>query len=338
MTDVAVLGSTGYTALELLKILARHPGVRVTALTTRQTGRPHIASIHPSLTGLFDLCAEDLSPAEVAARAEVVFCCLPHGTSMAAVPELLDAGARVIDLSADYRLDDPAVYEKWYGLEHTDAARMTETVYGLPELPGLAEKIADAKLVANPGCYTSTSILGLAPLLEAGLIEPVGIVVDAKSGTSGAGRSPKLGTLYCEVNESFSAYAVGTHRHQPEIDEVLSKATGRDVSVLFTPHLVPMDRGILCTMYANPTGDVTVEGLIETAQTYYKGKHFVRVVEHLPATKHVAHTNYCDVTYRVAGGKVIALSATDNLLKGASGVAVQNLNLMLGADEAVGLL
>lgn len=335
MTDVAIFGSTGYTALELIRILLRHPGANITALTSRQEGAPHVSSVHPSLYGRLDLHCENLSPEEVAGRCELVFCALPHAASMAVVPTLLDAGVRVIDLSADYRLSDPAVYAEWYGVEHTDPERMAATVYGLPEL--FRDRIPDARLVANPGCYTSTSILALAPLLVEKWIDPANIVIDAKSGVSGAGRGLKLTTLYPECNESISAYAVGRHRHTPEIEEILTTVSGGRVEVIFTPHLVPMDRGILCTVYAQPTDDRTEEEYLDLYRRFYADKPFVRVVEHLPGTKDVSGTNYCDVTIRKSRGRLIVLAVTDNLIKGAAGVAVQNFNLMTGHDEMMAL-
>lgn len=337
MVQVAILGATGYTALELIKILLRHPQAKISALTTRQEGAPPISSIHPSLFGRLDMPCEDLAPAEVAQRAEVVFCCLPHVASMAAVPSLLAGGSKVIDLSADYRLKDPAVYEKWYGHAHTDAARLKEAIYGLPEL--WAERIPGRPLVANPGCYTSASILGLAPLLKAGLIEPTGIVIDAKSGVSGAGRAPKLNTLFSECNEAVSAYSVGNrHRHLPEIEQVLTDACGCAVEAIFTPHLVPMDRGIIATIYAKLRRPATDAELLEVVRQFYAGKPFMRVVEHLPSTKDSAHTNYCDITVRQARGQAIIVSCLDNLIKGAAGVAVQNFNLLYGWDETTGLV
>ncbi|QDT66244.1 N-acetyl-gamma-glutamyl-phosphate reductase [Calycomorphotria hydatis] len=333
---VAIYGATGYTALELLKILLRHPEVEVTALTTRQENAPHISEVHPILTGRLDVQCQDLKPAEISELADLVFTAVPHGAAMHAVPEMLLNGCKVVDLSADYRLNAPDIYEAWYGLVHTDPTRLGETVYGLPEL--FAEEIPGKQLIANPGCYTSTSILGLAPLLANGLIEPTGIIIDAKSGVSGAGRSPKMTTLFPECNESISAYSVGRHRHTPEIEQVLTRVAGEEVSVIFTPHLVPMDRGILATMYATPTREVTDDELLETVREYYKGKPFVRVVDRLPATKDVAHTNFCDITVRQMKGKILVLSCTDNLIKGASGVAVQNMNLLCGYDETMGLL
>ena len=336
MIKVGILGATGYTARELIRILLRHPQAEIAALSSRQEGSPHVASVHPSLFGRLDLRCENLSPAQMAERVDFAFCALPHGAAMAAVPELLAGECKVCDLSADYRLSDPAVYEKWYGLVHTDPTRLGETVYGLPEL--WAEKISDKELIANPGCYTSTSILGLAPLVCGGYIEPTGIVIDAKSGVSGAGRQPKPTTLFAECNESVTAYSVGRHRHTPEIEQVLSKVSNRQVEVVFTPHLIPMDRGILCTMYARPTKPVDEGQLLEAVRSYYRGKPFIRVVEHLPATKETAYTNYCDITVRLSRGQVIVLAALDNLIKGAAGVAVQNFNLMCGFEETTALL
>lgn len=336
MINVAILGATGYTALELIRILLRHPQAKIVALTSRQDDAPPVHSVHPSLYGRLDLACENLAPAEVAERADFVFCALPHIASMQAVPDLLAGGCRVVDLSADYRLSDPGVYEQWYGQVHTDPTRLGSTIYGLPELG--TDGYAEAELIANPGCYTSTAILGLAPLLAGGLIEPVGVVIDAKSGASGAGRKPGLTTHFPECNESLSAYNVGRHRHTPEIDQVLSSVCGKTVEVVFTPHLLPIDRGILCTMYARPASDATEDDLLDAMRTFYRDKPFVRVVDHLPAVKDVAHTNYCDMTVRLTRGTVIVLSTTDNLIKGAAGVAVQNFNLMHGFDETTGLI
>ncbi|MCL4109677.1 UNVERIFIED_CONTAM: hypothetical protein GTU68_055038 [Idotea baltica] len=336
MTRIAILGTTGYTALELLKILHRHPEVSVTALTTRQQDRPHISQIHPSLTGMFDLVCENLSAEEIAERADLVFCALPHTASMEVVPRLLDAGCRVVDLSADYRLNDPGVYEQWYGDVHTDPTRLSTTVYGLPEL--FEDDIKGADLIANPGCYTSASILALAPLLQSGQIDTADLIIDAKSGVSGAGRKPKLGTLFAECNESVTAYGIGDHRHTPEIDQVLSVFTGKQVEVAFNPHLMPMDRGILCSIYAKATDGTAPKDLLATYRDFYASQPFVRIVDAIPATKNVAHTNFCDISVRVNRSRIVVFSAIDNLIKGASGVAVQNMNLMLGFDQRLGLL
>ncbi len=259
---------------------------------------------------------------------------------MAVVPDLRRLGVRVIDLSADYRLADPQVYADWYGHAHTDAEGLRSAVYGLPEL--YREAIPPAGLIANPGCYTSASILGLAPLIAEDLVERHGIIIDAKSGVSGAGRSPKLTYHFPECNESLAAYGVGRHRHTPEIDQVLtdvgaSGGRGEPVEVIFTPHLVPMDRGIFATIYAQPKRTAVEHDLLELYRSFYARSPFVRVVGHLPATKDSAYTNFCDITVRVVRGRILVLSCLDNLIKGAAGVAVQNLNLMLGCAEETAL-
>ena len=333
---VGILGATGYTALELIKILLRHPGAKITVLTSRQEGRPHISAIHPSLTGRLDLCLEDFGAAAVADRCDCVFSCLPHAASAESAKALLAAGVRVIDFSADYRLNDAATYKKWYEHDHPDAERLGKTPYGLPEL--FREQIPPAKLIANPGCYPTSAILPLAPLLKAGLVEPTDIIVDSKSGVSGAGRTPKLNTLFPECNESISAYGVGKHRHQPEIEQILGRATGKNVEIVFAPHLVPMDRGILTVCYARPTRSVKEDEVLAVLREFYAGQPFVRVVKHLPATKDTSHTNFIDITARVVRSRVLLISAEDNLIKGASGAAVQNFNLMFGFPETTALL
>ena len=335
MTRIAILGATGYTALELVKILLRHPEAEIVAVTSRQEGNPPIAMIHPSLNGRLDLRLEDLSPAEVAARAECVFSCLPHGASAAVIPALLDGGCRVVDFSADYRLSDPEVYNQWYGQKHPDPQRLGKVVYGLPEL--FRQQIVGARLVANPGCYPTSAILALAPLLEKGLVSTEDIIIDSKSGVSGAGRTPKLTTHYPECNESISVYNVGRHRHTPEIEQILSTAAGSPVGVVFTPQLVPMDRGILTTAYSRPVGELTEEAAMQALREFYDDEPFVRVVDHLPGTKDCAHTNFCDVTVRIVRARVLTISCIDNLIKGASGAAVQNFNLMYGYPETTAL-
>jgi N-acetyl-gamma-glutamyl-phosphate reductase len=336
MVRVAILGASGYSALELVKLLLRHPQVQITALTTRSTDAKHVSEVHPSLAGRLDLRLENLSPSQVGERADCVFCCLPHGASAAAVAELLPRGKKVIDLSADYRLNDAAEYEQWYGVRHPDAARMPTTVYGLPEI--YRERIQRAELVANPGCYPTSAILALAPLLRAGAILPKGIIIDSKSGVSGGGREPKPAFHYPECNESVSAYGVGTHRHMPEIDQVLTDVADAEVKVVFTPHLIPMDRGILSTCYAESTGEFGGESLLDVFRAFYKDEPFVRASHALPATKHVSGTNFCDITVRSVRGRVVVISAIDNLVKGASGAAVQNFNLMYGFTETTALL
>lgn len=335
MTRIAILGATGYTALELMKILVRHPEAELVVVTSRQEGNPHVAMIHPSLAGRVDLEMQNLSPAEIVARAECVFSCLPHGVSASMVPSLLDGGCRVVDFSADYRLGNGDVFQQWYGQKHPDAGRLGHVPYGLPEL--FRDQIREAKLVANPGCYPTSAIVALAPLLKAKLIEPKGIIVDSKSGVSGAGRTPKLLTHYPECNESVAAYNVGRHRHTPEIERILGIAGETDVEVIFTPHLIPMDRGILSTTYSQPIGQVTEESLLQVVRDFYADEPFIRVVEHLPGTKDTAGSNFCDVTVRLVRGRVLTISCIDNLIKGASGAAVQNFNLMYGYPETTAL-
>jgi N-acetyl-gamma-glutamyl-phosphate reductase len=339
VTNVAIVGASGYAARELVQILLRHPGARVTIATSRQDEAPRLDALHPSLTGMIDLACEVFDAGRVAEAARVAFLALPHTASLAVTPALRSRGMRVIDLSADYRLKDPRVYADWYGHDHTDLEGLHAAVYGLPEL--YREAIPAAGLIANPGCYTSTSILALAPLVAENRIERSGIVIDAKSGVSGAGRSPKLNTHFPECNESLSAYSVGRHRHTPEIDQVLSdvgRPHGGPVEVIFTPHLVPMDRGIFATIYATPLGSAVEHDLLELYRSFYSQCPFIRVVGHLPATKDSAFSNFCDITVRVVRGRIVVLACLDNLIKGAAGVAVQNFNLMLGHPETMGIL
>jgi N-acetyl-gamma-glutamyl-phosphate reductase len=337
MIKVAILGGSGYTALELIKILLRHPAVEIAAVTSRQSDTPRLAELHPSLTGRIDLRCEPFDADRLTARGvQCVFSCLPHGASMSTLPALLQRGLRVIDLSADYRLHDPNVYAQWYGESHTDLAHLAQAVYGLPEVYG--QHIATAQLVANPGCYPQTGILGLAPLVAGHYIEPRRIVIDSKSGVSGAGRTPKLATHFPECNESVSAYQVGKHRHTPEIEQVLTDVAGEAIEVLFTPHLIPMDRGIFSTIYAVPRRPLAERELLEMYRSYYARAPFVRVVEHLPATKDCAGSNFFDVTVRVVREAIVVLACEDNLVRGASGVAVQNFNRMYGHDERTALL
>ena len=339
-TGVAIVGASGYAARELIRILLNHPRVRIAAATSRQDESPRLDALHPSLARRIDLSCEPFDAARIAARASFAFLALPHTASMAVVPDLRRLGVRVIDLSADYRLANAQVYADWYGHAHTDAEGLRSAVYGLPEL--FREKIPPAGLIANPGCYTSASILALAPLIAEDLVERHGIIIDAKSGVSGAGRSPKLTYHFPECNESLAAYGVGQHRHTPEIDQVLTEVgaaggQGEPVEAIFTPHLVPMDRGIFATIYAQPKRTAVEHDLIELYRSFYARSPFVRVVGHLPATKDSSHTNFCDITVRVVRGRILVLSCLDNLIKGAAGVAVQNLNLVLGCPEDTAL-
>ncbi len=282
MIKAAIVGCSGYTAIEAIKLLLRHPKVEIAAATSRQADGTTIDAMHSQLTDRLNIVVEDLSPEQIAERCDVAFCCLPHGASAPIVSKLLERDCRVIDLSADYRLSTPQLFKKWYGEEHSDPGRLGATPYGLPEL--FADQIRTAKLIANPGCYPTSAILPLTPLIQHGLIESTGIVVDSKSGASGAGRTPKTNTLYCEINESFSAYAVGSHRHQPEIIDIVGRFAGTEPQLIFTPHLVPMDRGILSTIYTRPRSGATANQIRECLSQFYEPHPFVRIVSHLPVT------------------------------------------------------
>ena len=336
MIKVAVLGATGYTALEAIKILLRHPQAEIVAVTSRQEGNTPVSSVHPSLVGRLDLPLEDLTPEQVGGRAECVFSCLPHCASAEIIPKVLAAGATVVDFSADYRLDDAATYLEWYGHQHPDTGRLGQTVYGLPEL--FRDRIKGQSLVANPGCYATSAILPLAPLLKSGLFETDDIIIDSKSGVSGAGRSPKLMTHFPECNESMSAYNVGRHRHTPEIEQIINRHAGTMPNVIFTPQLAPMDRGIFSTIYIRPQRPTTEADVMTLLRDAYAGERFVRIVDHLPGTKDTVGTNFVDITARVVRGRVLLISCLDNLVKGAAGAAVQNFNCLFSLPETTGLL
>lgn len=333
----AIVGPTGYTALELIKLLARHPSAEVTYLASHREQLPHIAEEFPELLGVCDLACRPIDAAAIAAEADVAFCCLPHVSAMTYVPALLEAGLKVIDLSADYRLSDAAIYRQVYEHEHSDTANLARAVYGLPEFN--ADLIAAAALVANPGCYPTAAALAIGPLLARSLIRPTGIIINAASGVTGAGRSPKPHLHFPEVNEGYFPYNVGVHRHEPEIEQTLSGLAGRPVDVLFAPHLLPINQGILETIYCDPAdGEVTEADVYAAFAEAYADEPFIRVRTGLPNIAHVCGTNFCDVAARVVGGKVVLFSAEDNMIKGASGQAVQNMNLMFAVDETAGLL
>jgi N-acetyl-gamma-glutamyl-phosphate reductase len=338
MFKVGIYGASGYTGQELLRLLLRHPQAEVVALTSRRYAGVPVADIYPVFVGLTDLAFVDASPEDVAGAADIVFLALPHGVSMAVAPIFLKAGKKVIDLSADFRLHDVATYEKWYS-RHTAPNIIKESVYGMPELYG--DEIAKARLVANPGCYPTSVILGLAPLLKANWIDDSSIIADSKSGVSGAGREPQVATLFCEVDEGFKAYKVGQHRHTPEMEQEISILAGCDVRISFTPHLLPITRGILSTIYATLQKDVTTAELIDLYRAFYKGKKFVRVYKAgtFPNISSVRGSNYCDIglTVDARTKRVIIICAIDNLVKGAAGQAIQNMNLMCGLSEDTGL-
>ncbi len=333
-----VVGATGYAGAELVSILAGHPHVELTVLTSRQyAGRP-IADVYPALSGVVDMVCQPYEVDLLAELAEVVFLSLPHQLSMSFVPELLDRGLRVIDLSADFRFSDPELYESVYQA-HTAPDLLQETVYGLSEV--FAESIRNARLVGNPGCYPTSVLLPLVPLLGANLVTTGSIIADAKSGVSGAGRSLSLPTHYCEVVESFRPYSVAVHRHAPEMAMVASGIAGRPVHITFVPHLVPMSRGMQTTLYVMLEAGVDRSDIEACLKAAYDDAPFVRLTpEHRPPdAKHVRHTNFCDIGFVIepATNRLILMSAIDNLVKGAAGQAVQNMNLMTGLPETAGL-
>lgn len=335
---VSVIGATGYAGAELLRILAGHPQVETAHITSESHTGKRIAEMYPHLEQSCGLALESMEEIKaIAADSDVVFIGLPHGHAMAVGKALAKTKAKLIDLGADYRFADTSVYEAWYKTEHThkDAAR----VYGLAEL--YREQIRTARIIGNAGCYTTASILALAPLVKAGLVELGGIVVDAKSGISGAGRSAKMENLFAEMYDNLKAYGVAGHRHTPEIEQALSELAGEAVALTFTPHLIPMSRGILSTCYANLKPGVTAEQVDEAFADLYGGEYFIRLRGRgaCPATKHTRGTNFCDLGWHIDArtGKVIVLSAIDNLVKGAAGQAVQNMNIACGLDETVGL-
>jgi len=338
MLKVGIYGGSGYTGLELMRILLRHPDVEVVALTSRKFKGIAVSDIFPVFEGLTGLKYMDASPQDVAKLCDVVFLALPHGEAMAAAPLFLEAGKKIIDLSADFRLRDLSVFKAWYH-KHSAPGLLPEAVFGLPEL--YRKEIRTARLVANPGCYPTSAILGLAPVLREKVIDPDSVIVDSKSGVSGAGREPQLGSLFCEVEEGFKAYKVGEHRHAPEIEQELSRLAGREVKISFTPHLLPINRGILSTIYSTLLKGVTAAALLDLYRDFYRGEKFVRVYREgaFPNVSYVRGSNYCDIGLSVdrRTNRVIVITAIDNLVKGASGQAVQNMNIMCGLDEARGL-
>lgn len=337
-TKVGIIGATGYTGMELLRLLLHHPEVEVTALTSQKFAGVPIDQVFPSLAKRLPLKCEELAVEQISKKTDFVFTAVPHKTAMETVPLFYRSGKRVVDLSADFRLKDPEVYERWYQ-KHTAPDLLGESVYGLPELH--REKIRSAKIVGNPGCYPTGALIGLIPLIKRGLISPEGIVIDSKSGASGAGRDVVLESLFCEVNEGVKAYKIFAHRHTPEIEQELSLLAQKKIAVTFVPHLIPMDRGILTTLYVHLTKRMKAEELLNAFQEYYEGEPFVRLYPKgkLPNTKDVRGSNLCDIGVAVseADGRAVVVTAIDNLVKGASGEAIQNMNIMLGYPEAMGL-
>lgn len=339
MLKVAIVGASGYTGVELIRLLSNHPEVEITAVTSEQSAGKDISSVFPSLTKIFDKTLEPLDADLIAKKADLIFTALPHQKAMDVVPHFLKAGKKVIDLSADFRIKDHATYGAWYE-EHKAPELLKEAVYGLPELH--REEIKKARLIANPGCYPTSAILALAPLLKNGLVAPETIVIDSKSGVSGAGRSATQDTHFPEANEGFKAYKVAEHRHTPEIEQELSLLANSPVTVSFTPHLLPVNRGILSTTYASVKKDMDEDFIIGLYNKFYGKERFVRVYQKgsFPNISNVRGSNFCDIGIRLdkRTGRVVIISAIDNLVKGASGQAVQNMNIMYGFPEDTALM
>jgi N-acetyl-gamma-glutamyl-phosphate reductase len=338
MTRVGILGATGYAGAELVRILAGHPQVELTILTSRQFSGVRFDEVYPAMSGRVNLVCEELAVEKVCDRADIVFTALPHQLPMTLVPEFVKRRARVVDLSADFRFNDAGLYESAYQ-PHTAPDLLDKAVYGLSEI--YFEDIRSAVLIGNPGCYPTSALLPLIPLVKEGFLDLNTLIADSKSGVSGAGRALALTSHFCEVNESFKAYKVGVHRHNPEMDAILSREANQPVNLTFVPHLIPMSRGMLTTIYATPVTALKAEDILQCFVAAYSGHPFIRILagERVPDTIHVKGTNFCDIGFKLDGhtNRLILISAIDNLVKGAAGQAVQNMNIMLGLDETTGL-
>ncbi|MFA5411431.1 MAG: N-acetyl-gamma-glutamyl-phosphate reductase [Candidatus Omnitrophota bacterium] len=340
MINVGIVGATGYAGEELISLLLKHPGVRITDISAKIARPQKISEIFPRFKGRIELVCKEPQIKEIIAKCDLVFLALPHTVSMEIAPKLLNAGKRIIDLSADYRLRDVKVYERYYKVKQKDKLHLAQAVYGLPEI--YRAKIKNAGLIANPGCYPTVSILALAPLAAFNLAEPGSITIDAKSGVTGAGRKLAEGFLFSEVNEDFKAYKVNTHQHAPEINQELSKLAGKKIKAVFVPHLLPLSRGILATIYARKDRKTKgkSQNLIDLYKKFYKKEPFIRIREEgdFPRLKDVVNTNFCDIAIKEDEDMIIVVAAIDNLLKGASGQAVENMNIMYNFPEQTGLL
>lgn len=336
---IAIIGSTGYGGVELIRLLASHPLAEVTSVISSSSAGTPITEGYPHLTGIREELLDDVEPQAIRSKADVVFLATPAAVASRLAPDLLAVGLKVIDLSGDYRLQDRALYEKWYKKPAADEEYLKQAVYGLAEVYG--DRVQGANLISNPGCYVTAALLGLVPAVQAGFIDPDSIIIDAKSGVSGAGRGASLGTHYSELNESLKAYKLNQHQHTPEIEMVLSDVAGRSVVITFSTHLVPMTRGIMTTMYATVKDGRSADDFMDLYRSYYENRPFVRIRPEgqLPATKEVWGSNYCDIGFAFDSrtGRVTIVSVIDNLVKGAAGQAIQNMNLMMGWDETLGL-
>jgi len=335
---VGIVGASGYTGTELLRLIAGHPQLELVVATGSSKAGTPIADLYPSLAAAYGDRAYDPYSVDAVDGLDLVFCGLPHGISQTVIPEIHGRVGHIVDLGSDFRLHDKELYPQWYGAEHQHPALLDEFVYGLPEL--FRDKIAGAELIAATGCNAATAVFALTPLLDAGLIEGDGLIVDLVTGVSGAGRPPKENTTFCSVDEDVSAYALLTHRHTPEIEQAVTERTGVPATVLFTPHLAPLNRGIIATCYGQPAADgLTTDDALEAMRAFYADEPFMVVSERSPSTKATLGSNAVHLTARVdpRTGTVMAIAALDNLMKGASGMAVQNANLALGIPETTGL-
>lgn len=336
---VSVVGASGYTGFELVKILLRHPHVIIAhlAVLEEEVGIP-FSEIFPALRGRCDLKCSPTDASAIIRDSDAIFFSLPHTISMDVIPEFLSPGKQIIDLSADYRLDSPALYKKTYGVDHLDVEHLTHFVYGLPEFNRTRIKTVNA--VANPGCFPTGIELALAPVLKSGWIKTDSIIVDSKTGISGGGKNPQRAYHFPECNENVAAYKVASHQHEPEIEQELTKIAGSPVDIVFVPHLVPLTRGIYNTIYTELTQAVSIQEIYELYKQFYRAETFMRIMDinRIPEIKYVTNTNFCDIGMKICGQRLILMSTIDNLIKGASGQAVQNMNIMLGIDETAGLL
>lgn len=335
MIRVAIIGASGYTGVEAIEIILRHEQAELTYLTALPQECGNVADTFGRLKGRCEMQIEPLDLDKLAKVADVALCCLPHKVSMGFVPKLLATGVKVIDFSADYRIKDPGVYEKFYQVEHTDTENLARAAFGLPEL--FREEIKGASLVANPGCYPTGAMLAIAPLLKNAMIDTKSIIVNSVTGTSGAGKNPSEAFHFPNMNENLFAYGVGVHRHMPEMEQIASTIANQPVELIFQPHVGPFDRGILSTVYSTPTGDAASTDLMKLYNDFYKDETFVSVVGAPPALKNIAKTNYCQIFPALVKGRFVCFSIIDNLIKGASGQAIQNMNIIFGLDETTGL-
>ena len=335
--NVAILGASGYTGGELIRILVNHPNVKISYITAEKHAGKKVSEVFPHLKGILDLKLEKLDPKKVPDDIDIVFAALPHGVSAEVIHEIYKRKIKIIDLGADFRLNE-GNYRQWYG-DHPCSDILKDAVYGISELK--REQIAESNLIANPGCYPTASILPLAPLLKENIVDESSIIIDSKSGVSGAGRSPSLDLHFCEVSEGFKAYKVAEHRHSPEIEQHLSEYSKKDVNIIFTPHLIPIDRGILSTIYVKTDKEYTTSELLQKLKDFYKNSHFIRIYDEgqFPNISYIRGSNFCDIGIKSIPEKksAVIVSVIDNLVKGAAGQAVQNMNIMMDLPETTGL-